>query len=130
MFNFGYQFSYDILLNTNSMYQLTTDDKFRILSKMYFGISDSQNHDVNPFEDLSSFLKSKVKSMHWGKQKKASKERFCKKFIQVLELYNIFLEEDFILKSLEKEETSNRDMVKIWAASAIFDHYLTLRKSA
>ena len=112
------------------MKEYTSEDKYRILSKMYFGISDSENHDVNPYEDVPTFLKSKVKSLQWGKQKKVSKERFCKKFIQVLELYNIQLAPEEILKALEKEEISNRDIVKGWVNVAIFENEPLLLKSA
>ena len=68
--------------------------------------------------------------MQWGKQKKASKERFCKKLIQILDLYDIRLTEEVILKSLEKDEASNSEVVKVWVAAANFEYQMPIRQSA
>ena len=36
--------------------EFTKENKMRWLSRMYFSVSDSVNHDVNPYEDIAAFL--------------------------------------------------------------------------
>jgi hypothetical protein len=100
--------------------EFTKENKMRWLSRMYFSVSDSVNHDVNPYEDIASFLDAKVGSLHWGNDKKASKERFCKKFKQILDLYDINMTPEQILHSLQKDDASNMDLVKQWSELATF----------
>jgi hypothetical protein len=100
--------------------EFTKENKMRWLSRMYFSVSDSVNHDVNPYEDIATFLDAKVGSLQWGADKNSSKERFCKKFNQILDLYDIHMTSEQILDGLKKDEMHNSDLVKQWAEVAKF----------
>jgi hypothetical protein len=100
--------------------EFTKENKMRWLSRIYFSVSDSANHDVNPYEDITTFLNAKVGSLQWGNDKKASKERFCKKFNQMLDLYDIHLTVEQIMDGLNKDDMQNSDLVKQWSELATF----------
>lgn len=100
--------------------EFTKENKMRWLSRMFFSIADSPNHDVNPYDDIPAFLKGKVSSLDWGNNRKESKEIFCKKFITVLDLYDIQLSKDNILSVLENENQTNQEVVSRWADIATF----------
>ena len=100
--------------------EFNKENKFRWLSRMFFSVSDSSNFDVNPFEDLPTFLKAKVKKMDWGKDKKAAKERFCKKFMQIIDLYDIVIPEQAILSALNQEEKTNTEVINSWVDISTF----------
>jgi hypothetical protein len=100
--------------------EFTKENKMRWLSRMFFSVADSPNHDVNPYDDVPSFLNAKAGSLNWGSDKKSSKERFCNKFFDILELYEIHLSKENILKALEKENISNKDIVDGWSDIAKF----------
>jgi hypothetical protein len=99
--------------------EFTKENKMRWISRMYFSVSDSVNHDVNPYEDIATFLEGKVGSLHWGNDKNSSKERFCKKFIQILDLYDIHISSEQILSGL-KDDKLNKDVVNQWSEVARF----------
>lgn len=99
---------------------LDKERKMRWISRMYFGVSHSIDFDINPFEELDSFLKSKIKSLHWGQSKKEAKEKFCNKFLLVLSLYDINIPKEVILKCLENENMNNSETVSRWADEAKF----------
>jgi len=100
--------------------EFTKENKMRWLSRMYFSIADSPNHDVNPYEDIPTFMKAKVSNLSWGKNRKESKEKFCAKFLPVLDLYDIKLTADNILSALEREDQTNEEVVSRWADMATF----------
>src|SRR3954468_9284753 len=100
--------------------EFTKENKMRWLSRMYFSVSDSVNHDLNPYEDIAAFLDAKVGSLHWGNDKNTSKERFCKKFKQILDLYDITMTPEQIMDGLRKDDTLNADIVKHWSEIATF----------
>jgi hypothetical protein len=100
--------------------EFTKENKMRWLSRMYFSVSDSVNHDVNPYEDIATFLDAKVGSLHWGNDKNSSKERFCKKFTQILDLYDIHISSEQILNGLQKDDKLNKDVVNQWSEVARF----------
>jgi hypothetical protein len=100
--------------------EFTKENKMRWLSRMYFSVSDSVNHDVNPYEDIATFLDAKVGSLQWGTDKNSSKERFCKKFHQILDLYDIHMTHQQILDSLKKDDALNKDLVNQWSELATF----------
>jgi hypothetical protein len=87
---------------------------------MYFSVSDSSDFDVNPYNDLPTFLNAKVKKLTWGKDKKAGKEKFCRKFMQVLYLYDIVIPEQIILSSLNQEEKLNKEILQGWVENSTF----------
>ena len=81
---------------------------------MYFSVSDSPNHDVNPFEEISAFLNATVGDLTWGSDaatRKASKARFCDKFLAITDLYDFEIPRHEVLNGLEKESTTNKDLV-------------------
>lgn len=100
--------------------EFSKEKKERWLSRMYFSISDAPDNDVNPFENIPDFLKARVSDMQWGKDKTKSRERFCKKFSIILDLYDIVLSREDIMKGFEKENRSNLELVAEWASKANF----------
>jgi hypothetical protein len=100
--------------------ELTKENKMRWLSRMYYSVSDSVNHDVNPYEDIATFLDAKVGSLHWGNDKNSSKERFCTKFKQILDLYDIHLTQEQVMSALQKDDQLNKDVVNKWSDIATF----------
>jgi hypothetical protein len=99
---------------------LTKEQKIKWMTRMYFGVSDTPNHDVNPFESRAEFLEGKVGDLNWGIDKNSSKKSFASRFIQLMELYQIHLDEKQILSVLDDENQFNKDVVAIWAEIAIF----------
>lgn len=103
--------------------ELTKESKIRWLSRIYFSVSDSPNHDVNPHDDVKAFLKSKVSAMDWGKDaatKRNAKLRFTSKFEKILELYEIAIPSDVILSSLNSDKSLNSQVIEKWAEVAVF----------
>ncbi|HVD99601.1 MAG TPA: hypothetical protein VNB90_15440 [Cytophagaceae bacterium] len=100
--------------------EFTPENKFRWISKMYFSVSDSPVHDVNPFDDMEPFLKAKVGDMDWGTDKAKSKEKFVKYLSNIFELYDFNIPKPEILKSLENEKQTNSDFITHLASIGIF----------
>src|SRR5690349_21750416 len=98
--------------------EFTIENKIRWISRIYFSVSDSYNHDVNPYDEVQDFLNAKVNSMNWGSNKKESKDRFAEKFLKILDLYDIILPKAEVLSALEKEDNLNKDIIKKWASIA------------
>ena len=99
------------------------EKKYYKISTMYYSVTDAKNNDVNPFNDIPTFLDSRVKNLAWGVNKKKSKEQFCKQFIEILSLYHIQLSEQMVLKALEKGDAKNKEVVNSWVNAAVFLPY-------
>ncbi len=91
--------------------EFTPENKFRWISRMYFSVSDSPNHDVNPFEEMAPFLKATVGQMDWGKDKTKSKEKLSSMLNTVFQLYDFIIPQSEIVKSLENEKQTNSDFI-------------------
>ena len=91
--------------------EFTPENKFRWISKMYFSVSDSPNHDVNPFEEMEPFLKATVGQMDWGKDKDKSKEKLVYYLDITFKLYDFIIAKEEILKSLANEKQTNREFI-------------------
>jgi hypothetical protein len=102
--------------------EINKETKMRWLSRMFFSVSDSPNHDVNPYDDVVTFMEATVGSLNWGLEKEGSKERFCTKFEMILDLYDIKLSRENILKGLAKENLANKEVVSNWADLAVFSN--------
>ncbi len=100
--------------------ELTKDQKTRWMIRMYFGVSDTPNHDVNPFENYKEFLEAKIGDLAWGKNKLASKKAFASRFVNLLAMYDIKIDESAVLKTLETESRLNKDVIEHWAEIAVF----------
>ena len=101
----------------------TEEQKFRFLKRVYFGVSDNANDDVNPFENLSEFGNAAVGEMRWGVDadvRERSKLRFSFNYNAVLDHFNIQLPIEDIFSNL-KDELSNDDVVTIWVELANFN---------
>lgn len=99
---------------------LTKERKEKWISRIYFGVSHSIDFDINPFEDLESFLKGKVKNLTWGKDKKEAKQKFCSKFLLVLNMYDIQIPQDAVIKALENENRNNSEVISEWVSKTVF----------
>jgi len=94
--------------------EFTPENKFKWISRMYFGVSDSPSHDVNPFEEMNPFLEATVKQLEWGKDGESrakAKEKFCEYFMRILDLYDFSIPKDEIMKCLLNESMKNKDVV-------------------
>ncbi len=103
--------------------EFTPENKFRWLSRMYFSVSDSPKHDVNPFTEMAPFLAATVGEMDWGKDadtRKKSKEKFCHLLLIIFKVYDFVIPEAEIMKCLANEKMTNSDMIKQLAAVGTF----------
>jgi hypothetical protein len=103
--------------------EFTPENKFRWLSRMYFSVSDSPKHDVNPFEEMAPFLAATVGEMDWGKDagsRKQAKAKFTELLLIIFKLYDFVIPEAEIIKCLENEKMTNSDMIKHLAATGTF----------
>ena len=91
--------------------EFTPENKFRWISRMYFSVSDSPAHDVNPFEEMGPFLEATVKQMDWGKDPAKAKELFVTFFAKVLDLYDFIIPKEEIVKCLANDSMKNKDLV-------------------
>lgn len=100
--------------------EFTPENKFRWISKMYFSVSDSPVHDVNPFTEIEPFLKAKVGDMDWGNDKAKSKEKFVGYLSNIFNLYDFIIPKEEILKSLSNEKQTNSEFVTYLASISTF----------
>jgi hypothetical protein len=91
--------------------EFTPENKFRWISRMYFSVSDSPNHDVNPFQEMEPFLKATVGQMDWGKDKAQSKEKLSAMLNTVFQLYDFIIPQSEIIKSLGNEKQTNAEFI-------------------
>lgn len=101
----------------------TKEKKFAFLKKVYFGVSDNPDDDVNPYSDLESFGNAPVGSMRWGQNPdviKRSKLRFSHNYSQVLKNFKVSLSVDDIFNELEDERTNDQVVTK-WIDHAVFN---------
>jgi hypothetical protein len=89
------------------------------LSRMFYGVSQSMN-GMNPFDDLSLFLESKISALKWGGDRREAKERFSRKYHLLLDLYGIKLGVKNILIVLDREDQTALQVVEQWAEHSEF----------
>jgi hypothetical protein len=100
--------------------EFTPENKFRWLSRMYFSVSDSPKHDVNPFSEMAPFLAATVGQMDWGKDKAAAKAKLCDLLLIIFNMYDFVIPKAEIMKCLENEKMTNSDLIKQLAAVGTF----------
>lgn len=83
--------------------EFTLENKFRWLSRMYFSVSDSPKHDVNPFSEMAPFLAAKLGQMDWGKDKAVAKTKLTDLLLIIFDRYDFVIPKAEILNSLENE---------------------------
>lgn len=96
--------------------------KIRFLKKVYFGVSNHPDDDVNPYDNLEVFTNSLVKDMDWGHDedvRQRSKLRFAFNYHNVLQLYNVHLTIEDIYLEL-KDDLTNKDVIEIWSNKSTF----------
>jgi hypothetical protein len=99
------------------------EKKIKFLCRVYFGVSDNPQDDVNPHNDLESFGQSLVGEMRWGvsaNARRRSKLRFAVNYYNVLRYYKITLPIEDVFENLDDEKT-NDEVVHIWAQLATFN---------
>ena len=101
--------------------------KVDFLANLYFGVSNNQHDDVNPFpitgEGFANFLKSDVGDLRWGSDaavRRRSKERFSFTFSRVLQEMGVKLSSWDALAELEDDQGNNRKVCEAWATKAEF----------
>ncbi len=99
------------------------EKKYKFLLRVYFGVSDNPNDDVNPYDNLNAFESSTVGELFWGENGDArgrSKIRFSYNYVKVLEQFGVFMNIEDVHSAIENDETSNSDVVNIWLETADF----------
>ena len=103
------------------------DHKIDFLANLYFGVSNNQHDDVNPFpitgKGFTNFLASNVGDLRWGSDaavRRRSKERFSFTFSRVLAEMGVKLSSWDALSELEDDERKNREVCEAWAKKAEF----------
>ncbi len=100
--------------------EFTPENKFRWLSRMYFSVSDSPKHDVNPFSEMAPFLAATLGQMDWGKDKAAAKTKLTDLLLIIFDMYDFVIAKAEILNSLENKKQTNSDLIKHLAAIGTF----------
>jgi len=90
------------------------------LSRMFYGASHSFDFNINPYEEISEFLNSKVSALKWGENSKKAKELFSKKYHFLLDLYGIKLPIQYIMAELNEDNQLNDLVVEHWAEHSEF----------
>ena len=100
--------------------EFTPENKFRWLSRMYFSVSDSPKHDVNPFTEMAPFLNATISQMDWGKDPAAAKAKLADLLIIIFNLYDFVIPKEEIMNCLANDKMTNSDMIKHLAAVGKF----------
>jgi hypothetical protein len=99
---------------------LTVEKRERWLGKIFFGVSKTPNHNINPYEDTFEFMEASIGSLQWGQDVNHSKKEFAWRYVQILDLYDIKLNETLVLEILGNDKLRNIDAVKQWSEIAQF----------
>ena len=94
--------------------EFTSDNRFRWISKIFFSVSDSPDADVNPFEDVPTFVEAKVGDLTWGKDAQArqqAKDKFVKSVGIIFNLYDFVIPAEEISKGLQNEGQKMRELI-------------------
>jgi hypothetical protein len=101
--------------------------KVDFLANHYFGVSNNQHDDVNPFpitgQGFDNFLKSNVGDLRWGSDasvRRHSKERFSFTFSRVLREMGVKISSWDVLAELEDDNRKNQEACEAWAGKAEF----------
>ena len=100
----------------------TNQQKFTFLKRVYFGVTNNPDDDVNPFIDLNEFGNANVGSLRWGFDSQArqrSKVRFSGNYYAVLRHYRIILPVEDIFSELD-DDNINDNAVEEWVKKALF----------
>ena len=103
----------------------TNEQKINFLKRVYFGVSNNPDDDVNPYNDLNEFGNASVGSLRWGYDAQArqrSKVRFSNNYYSVLRHYRIILKVEDVFSELE-DANSNNTAVLEWVSKAIFPNH-------
>jgi hypothetical protein len=90
------------------------------LSRMFYGVSHAADLHINPYDDLSEFLDSRIGALSWGNDKQKVKEQFSRKYHLLLDLYGIKLSLKYIMTELNEEGQLNKLAVEHWAEHSEF----------
>ena len=100
----------------------TKEQKFNFLRRVYFGVTNNPDDDVNPYIDLNEFGDANVGSLRWGfdaHARQRSKVRFSNNYYSVLRHYRIILKVEDIYSELD-DDNENNNAVNIWVEKAVF----------
>lgn len=101
--------------------------KVDFLANVYFGVSNNQHDDVNPFpftaEGFANFLASNVGELRWGSDaavRRRSKERLSSTLFRVLQEKGVTLSSADAMAELEDDDRTNQKVCEAWAVKAVF----------
>lgn len=94
---------------------LLSDKSFRWISTMYFYVSASADHAINPFKNLVDFLDVKVGDLGWGTDRDKSKSRFSADLTKVMQMRGYHIPEQEVRNCLSDDQMSNRSMAQMLA---------------
>ena len=105
------------------MPQYSNEARIKFLSSVYFAVSNNPLDDVNPVNDMDSFLILKVGQMGWGvdsEVRNRSKLRFGHSYNKTLAQYAVILSINNILSELQQDNASNGEVIVAWNKIAEF----------
>lgn len=99
----------------------TRIQKHHYLLVKFFGIADNLTDDVNPYDSVGVFRRSKISSLRWGATPNtisASKGRVARNLHEVVKLDGVDLAVADIRGGLDKNDSLIDNVVFTWAGKA------------
>lgn len=103
------------------MAEPTRIQKHHYLLIKFFGTTDTPKDDVNPYDSVGVFRRSRIDSLRWGNTPPTisnSKDRAARRLHEVVALDGVSLDEAAIRAGLDKNASKIDDVVFAWAGKA------------
>jgi hypothetical protein len=94
--------------------QINQEKKKRLITLIFFGTTNNDQDDVNPYDSVTQFMAHSVGTLNWGTGANiriGSKHRFAYTFHSVLKIFNVSVHPNTVIEIISDDATMLKDAI-------------------